>query len=494
MHQQSAFTDEGFSNWKKALQRFDEHERSEMHREAAMKISAKSSSTNVAAQLSKHHDVDTKNRRQMLLKLLASVKYLARQGLPFRGHREHSVSFEGNLYQLLLLQAHDDPVMSQWLKKREYISPEIVNELIVLMGQSVLRQLLAEIRSCQCFSLIADEATDISHNEQMCIAIRWVDSDYSIHETALCLVQLPDTKALTLFGVIKDMLIRCSLPFSDCIGQAYDGASNMSGIRNGVQALVKKEADHCLYVHCFGHSLNLCVQDVTKKCDLLRNTMEFIYQLVQLIKFSPKRLNLFESVRQEVALSGGDSEGSSSPSLRTLCPTRWTVRHGSINSILSNYQTLITTLDTVQQGHDEYAAKAKGLLTQMESFDTFFGLKLAYLVYSAAEQLSVNLQAKDTTVNEGLNGSCLLVKWLKSMRNETAFESFYGGVVVASEGLTDEPVLPRYRKAPRRLDDGAQPHRYRCPKDRYRHAYFEVLELASREVSKRFDQSDLGVI
>ncbi len=67
-------------------------------------------------------------------------------------------------------------------------------------------------------------------------------------------------------------------------------------------------------------------------------------------------------------------------------------------------------------------------------------------------------------------------------------------VVIASEGLTDEPVLPRYRKAPRRLDGGAQPHRYSCPKDRYRHAYFEVLELASGEVDKRFDQSDLGVI
>ena len=126
--------------------------------------------------------------------------------------------------------------------------------------------------------------------------------------------------------------------------------------------------------------------------------------------------------------------------MRTFCPTCWTVRHGSINSILSHYQTLITILDTVQQGHDEYAAKVKGLLTQMDSFDTFYNLKLAYLVYSAAEQLSVNLPAKNTTVNEGLNGSCLLAEWLKSMWNETAFESFYGGVVVTSEGLTDESV------------------------------------------------------
>ncbi len=64
------------------------------------------------------------------------------------------------------------------------------------------------------------------------------------------------------------------------------GASNMSGIRNGVQALVERVASKALYVHCLGHSLNLCLKDVTYKCDLLRNVMSFIYELVHLIKFS----------------------------------------------------------------------------------------------------------------------------------------------------------------------------------------------------------------
>ena len=126
------------------------------------------------------------------------------------------------------------------------------------------------------FSLIADEATDILHNEQVCIAVRWVDSNYAIYEQALGLVQLLDTKALTLFSVIKDCLIRCSLPITSCVGQAHDGASNMSGVRNGVQALMKREADTCLYVHCFAHSLNLCIQDVVRRCDLLANCIEFM--------------------------------------------------------------------------------------------------------------------------------------------------------------------------------------------------------------------------
>lgn len=127
------------------------------------------------------------------------------------------------------------------------------------MGQAVLRQILAEVKSTMWFSLIADEASDISHNEYINISTRWVDNDFDIHEDALGLVQLPDTKAATLFSVIKDVLIGCSLPISQCRGQAFDGASNMSGVRNGVQALIKQEESRALYVHCLAHSLNLCV-------------------------------------------------------------------------------------------------------------------------------------------------------------------------------------------------------------------------------------------
>ena len=135
------------------------------------------------------------------------------------------------------------------------------------------------------FSLIADEATDISRNEQLCVSIRWVDRHYNINEYPLGLVQLPNAEALTIFDTIKDVLIRCSLPLSQCRGQAFDGAANMSGLHNSVQGLVKREESKALYVHCLAHSLNLCVQEVTKQCVLLRDVLQYslpryIYELI----------------------------------------------------------------------------------------------------------------------------------------------------------------------------------------------------------------------
>ena len=144
-----------------------------MHREAVIKLEAKSRGVNICAMLSKQYDVERKNNRANLINLLRCIQYLAKQGLSIRGHHEDSVLFEGNLYQLLLLQSADRPQLASWLKKCDYISPPIVNEIIAICGNTVLRQLLTDIRAANNFSLIADEATDISHNEQYALQFSW---------------------------------------------------------------------------------------------------------------------------------------------------------------------------------------------------------------------------------------------------------------------------------------------------------------------------------
>ena len=65
--------------------------------------------------------------------------------------------------------------------------------------------------------------------------------------------------------------------------------------------MMKKECDRALYVHCLAHSLNLCLQSVTKQCEIIRNALDLIFELVQLIKFSPKQLSLFDRMRKDIA-------------------------------------------------------------------------------------------------------------------------------------------------------------------------------------------------
>ena len=47
------------------------------------------------------------------------------------------------------------------------ISP-VINEQIKLMSDHILREILSEIKRCMFYGIQADEATDVTYNEQMC--------------------------------------------------------------------------------------------------------------------------------------------------------------------------------------------------------------------------------------------------------------------------------------------------------------------------------------
>ena len=68
----------------------------------------------------------------------------------------------------------------------------------------------------------------------------------------------------------------------------FDGASVMSGIRGGVQALMNKKKPGMLFVHCIAHVLELAVLDSIKSDKYLtefENTLEAIFLMYF---YSPK--------------------------------------------------------------------------------------------------------------------------------------------------------------------------------------------------------------
>ena len=112
---------------------------------------------------------------------------------------------------------------------------------------------------------------------------------------------------------IKDILLRCALPLSLCRGQAYDGAAVMKRIRSGVATRIKNDVPQALPVHCFALSLNLCLQDARRQIKLLRDALDIVREIVELVNHSPKRKHLCS---EKVLESDGTSTGQ-----KPLCPT-----------------------------------------------------------------------------------------------------------------------------------------------------------------------------
>ena len=348
---ENTFSTGGFNNWRKALKKFASHEASDAHREAVMKWKI-IQQPSIDVQFNSQMSTLRASCRQGLLKQLRALQYLLRQGIAIRGHTE----VEGNLYQLLKVWANDNSDITHWLSERKYMSHDIVTEQITLMGNTLLRSLLQNIKqsSPAWYAIMGDEASDIANREQLNISIRWVNESYEISEDPVGLFCLTNTTADAICDAIKDILIRCSLPLSLCRGQAYDGASNMQGCRKGVATQIKHESPSALSVHCFAHRLNLCLQDVGKQLVFLRDALEVVREIAKLIKFSPKRASLFSQV-----LVQPDNTGVT---IKPLCLTRWTARHVAIEAVLKDYKILLETLEEINQTtHDEYGMKAGGI-------------------------------------------------------------------------------------------------------------------------------------
>jgi len=194
---EEAFTVRGFDNFKKATEKFRTHANSDSHLESKLKWNALSNPT-IQSQLSAQITRAQQSQRAGFLKQLEAMKYLLRQGIALRqGDNEE----EGNLPQLLLTLSKDNKDVKNWITEKKYMSHDIVNELISLMGQKVLRQILEKIKSNSpyWYSVIADEATDIACREQLNLSIRHVNDDYVVSEDSVGLFSLPNTKAETLW-------------------------------------------------------------------------------------------------------------------------------------------------------------------------------------------------------------------------------------------------------------------------------------------------------
>ena len=153
--------------------------------------------------------------------------------------------------------------------------------------------------------------------------------------------------------------------------QCYDGAAVMQGRHNGVAVQILQVEPRALYTHCYGHSLNLAYQDVIRAIKPIKNALDTAFELSKLLKYSSKRNAEFKNIHAEIA--------PEQPGFRTLCPTRWTVRASSLNSILQNYTVIQKSLDTFADSASrdpEMSARCTDVATQFEQFNFLFGVHL----------------------------------------------------------------------------------------------------------------------
>ncbi|XP_046851774.1 52 kDa repressor of the inhibitor of the protein kinase-like [Xenia sp. Carnegie-2017] len=216
--------------------------------------------------------------------------------------------------------------------------------MIKCFGEVITEQIVNDIKVNRFFSIIADEAADSSHREQMALILRFIDKNMDIREEFIAFLQCKwGLSGENLAKLILDKLKDLGLPIEDCHGQGYDGAGAVAGCVKGLAAQILKLNSKALYTHCYSHRLNLSVCDSLSDIEV-KKVLNKIKDVTNFINISQTRNIPFEeTVRNSLET---DSKKTRLPD---VCRTRWVERVKGLDTFEELFVQILTHWITWQR-------------------------------------------------------------------------------------------------------------------------------------------------
>lgn len=124
-----------------------------------------------------NHNMLVKKNREGLTNLIEIVCYLATHGLSFCGHDESEQSSNrGNYRDLCAFLAHHDINFNEFVSKSNVFSGASAttqNELIMIIGETMIDEMIGEVQEAKCAAVMVDETTDNSRKSQLATTLRY---------------------------------------------------------------------------------------------------------------------------------------------------------------------------------------------------------------------------------------------------------------------------------------------------------------------------------
>ena len=165
---------------------------------------------------------------------------------------EHNLAFSlaGPLVQLM--QKAKSP---RTLEKVRLCATKTAGTIRHVLGKQSRLAAVQHLRG-NPFSLLADEATDVSASKSLAVCARTI-LDGRVASFLYAYIEVPDGSAETLYDLIIESLRRDQIPLENLTGFASDGANVMSGAFHSVAAFFRAQRPDVFSIRCMCHSAHL---------------------------------------------------------------------------------------------------------------------------------------------------------------------------------------------------------------------------------------------
>ncbi|KAH1073882.1 hypothetical protein J1N35_026210 [Gossypium stocksii] len=427
------------------------------------------------------------------------VRWLSFQGCAFRGHDESSGSKNrGNFLELLSLLASYDEKVEDVLKSApqnaSYTSSTIQKEILQIYASRV-RNVIREEIGDRKFSIIVDEARDESKKEQMAIILRFVDEQGQVKERFFDIVHVKDTASLTLKNVIFNVLLQHSFDIQNIRGQGYDGASNMRGEFNGLQALILNDYRYAYYVHCFAHRLQLALVAAAREVVEVHQFFKDLSDIVNIASASSKRHDELQKAQateitrlvsiNELATGTGMNQIGT---LQRPGETRWSSHLNSVTSLLKTYNATSTVLENLKNTASNYSQRgdAHNAYNRLRSFEFIFILHIMKEVLGITDNLCQALQRRSQDILNAMSLVLTTKDLIQKLRDDGWNELLKNVISFCETWELDFPdmnaqyVVGHSRN---KKEDVTVEHHYRVD------IFFATIDTQLQELKSRFNEN-----
>ena len=469
------------------------------------------------------------HNRQILARIIDIIKFIAGQGLPYRGNSESARDLlepnkrHGNFLEMVLLVSKYDPLLSVHVTQCSergqqqgrgrgscitFLSKTTVNNIIRILAELIQERIVETInRDCnRKYGIMMDGTVDISGTDQLNIVARFVGTNGKVEERLLGFEVITSGKGEALWKLLVGKLGKLGLDKKSLVGLSLDGASANTSENVGVVKYFYDDVPLGYFVWGFAHQQNLMVAPVFSEIKETRNLMGLLQETCSFFNESSRRIDVWQKWIR--------AHGQGTAQLKKMVKlgkTRWWSSYKAIKRVFDQPKSLYILLGVLWELSTSVESTAAtktlsdGLLTRFLSFTTVLTATVLIRMLRICDPVTKYLQTRGLQISQAVQ----LVEFEKNVlsNDRSKFADSFEAAnefrqqvqelvdgddnpdfdVVLEQKLPDATVT---RKRRRFFDENAVYDPVTSdPKEKFRlDVFLPVVDRLAAEISTRFNE------